>query len=83
MAELLIPLLAFDVRAELVNIELPTLVVVGTRDLVTPARRARAMAERIPKAELEVLAGCGHLVMLERPDALASILDRFSAQRVA
>jgi len=82
MAELLIPLLAFDVRAELVNIEFPTLVVVGTRDLVTPARRARVMAARIPHAEIEVLAGCGHLVMLERPDALAGILDRFSAERV-
>jgi 3-oxoadipate enol-lactonase len=83
MAELLVPLLAFDVRAELVNIEFPTLVVVGTRDLVTPARRARVMAARIPRAEIEVLAGCGHLVMLERPDALAGMLDRFSAERVA
>jgi non-heme chloroperoxidase len=80
MAELLVPLLAFDVRAELAKIDLPTVVVVGTRDVVTPPRRARGVAARIPGARLEVLAGCGHLIMLERPDALDRILERFSAE---
>jgi len=79
MSELLVPLLAFDVRAELGRIDLPTLVVVGTRDVVTPARRARAMAARIPGAAIEVLPGCGHLVMLERTEVLDGLLDRFSA----
>jgi pimeloyl-ACP methyl ester carboxylesterase len=83
MAELLAPLLALDLRAELSRIELPTLVVVGTRDLLTPSRRARRIAARIPHARLEVLAGCGHLVMLERPEALNELLDRFSAELAA
>ena len=80
MAELLGPLLAFDVRVELAKIDLPTLVVVGTRDVVTPTRRAKAMADRIPGARLEVLPGCGHLVMLERPEVLDGLLRGFSAE---
>ena len=80
MAELLRPLLEFDVRIDLPKINLPTLVVVGTRDLITPARRSRVLAARIPGARLEVLPGCGHLVMLERPEALAGLLGAFSAE---
>lgn len=80
VAELLGPLLAFDVRAELAEIDLPTLVVVGTRDVVTPARRAKGVAARIPGARLEVLPGCGHLVMLERPEVLDGLLRGFSAE---
>jgi pimeloyl-ACP methyl ester carboxylesterase len=80
MAELLGPLFEFDVRTDLGRIELPTLVVVGTRDLLTPPRRARDVAARIPGARLEVLEGCGHLVMLERADTLDDLLERFSAE---
>jgi pimeloyl-ACP methyl ester carboxylesterase len=80
MAELLGPLLDFDVRSALGEIEQPTLVVVGTRDLLTPPRRARLMAAGIPGARLEVLPGCGHLVMLERPEALSALLEEFSRE---
>ena len=49
-------------------------------DVITPARRSRDVAARIPGARLEVLAGCGHLVMLERPDVLDALLESFSAE---
>jgi 3-oxoadipate enol-lactonase len=80
MAELLGPLLAFDVRVELAKIDFPTLVVVGTRDVITPSRRSRDVAARIPGGRLEVLAGCGHLVMLERPTVLDALLEGFSTE---
>jgi pimeloyl-ACP methyl ester carboxylesterase len=80
MAELLGPLLQFDVRSELGEIDRPTLVVVGTRDVLTPPRRARLLAANIPGARLEVLPGCGHLVMLERPDDLSELVEGFSAE---
>jgi pimeloyl-ACP methyl ester carboxylesterase len=83
MAELLAHLLAFDVRAELARIALPTVVVGGTRDVVTPPRRTRGVAARIPGAQFELLAGCGHLVMLERADALDRILESFAAELAA
>jgi pimeloyl-ACP methyl ester carboxylesterase len=36
------------------------------------------MAAAIPHAVLQVLPGCGHMVMLERPDELNALLDEFS-----
>ncbi len=78
MAELMAPLLAFDVHRRLPEIDLPTTVVVGTRDLLTPPRAARVMAAGIPGAELVTLPGCGHMVMLERPAELDALLERLA-----
>ncbi|MFD4398076.1 alpha/beta fold hydrolase [Kitasatospora sp. NPDC058397] len=47
---------------------LPTLVLAGTKDLLTPSAHSEAMAERLPGAELVLVEGAGHLVMLERPE---------------
>ncbi|MGH8995404.1 MAG: alpha/beta fold hydrolase [Acidimicrobiales bacterium] len=80
MAELVVPLFAFDVRIDLHEIDLPTLVISGSRDLLTPARRGREMAERILGARLEVLPGCGHIVMLERSAELNRMLEDFSTE---
>jgi pimeloyl-ACP methyl ester carboxylesterase len=77
---LLPPLLSFDVHRRIGAIDLPTWVVVGTRDVLTPPRMARAMAAAIPGARLVVLPGCGHMVMLERADELDALLDRVSAE---
>jgi non-heme chloroperoxidase len=78
MADLLVSLVGFDVRARLGEIRLPTRIVVGSRDLLLPPFHARRMAAGIPHAVLEVLPGCGHMVMLERADELNELLHRFS-----
>lgn len=44
-----------------------TLVLVGDQDLLTPADHSRRIAREAPGVELVVLAGAGHMVMLERP----------------
>lgn len=74
MAGLLGPLLAFDVHDRVGEVRLPTHVVVGTRDVLTPPHQARALVRSIPGAELTVLPGCGHMVMLERPGELCELL---------
>jgi non-heme chloroperoxidase len=74
VAGLLGPLAAFDVADRLGTIDLPTVVVVGTQDRLTPPRHARRLAEGIPGAELVELARAGHMPMLERPGELARIL---------
>jgi pimeloyl-ACP methyl ester carboxylesterase len=60
--------------------EVETLVLCGDRDLLTPAHNSRVMAEALPHAELLLLHGAGHMVMLERPDevnaALRGLVDR-------
>ncbi len=46
----------------------PCLVLLGADDRMTPARAGRKMAEAIPGATLTVIPGCGHMMMLEKPD---------------
>jgi non-heme chloroperoxidase len=78
MADLLVSLVGFDVRARLGEIRLPTRIVAGSRDLLLPLFHARRMADAIPDAGLQVLPGCGHMVMLERPDELNGLLHELS-----
>jgi 3-oxoadipate enol-lactonase len=55
---------------------LPTLVIVGEEDAITPPDAARRMAAAIPGARLVVISGAGHLTPVERPsDTTAAILD--------
>lgn len=62
----------------------PTLVLVGERDLLTPAEHSRLIAREAPGAELVVLAGAGHMVILERPGLvnlhLRALLRRATAK---
>ncbi|MEX2293459.1 MAG: alpha/beta fold hydrolase [Acidimicrobiales bacterium] len=63
-----------DLRPVLGSIDVPTTVLVGTRDLLTPPRLARGLAEGIPSAQLVVLPGIGHMVPLEAPDAVVGAI---------
>ena len=63
-----------DARAMLPGIEIPTLVLVGAEDALTPPERAREMAEAIEWASLVVVPECGHLSSLEQPEAVTQAL---------
>jgi 3-oxoadipate enol-lactonase len=69
-----------DSTAVLATVRVPTLVVVGAEDAVTPVGEAESMARSIPGARLKVIEGAGHLPNLEQPtaftDTLAGFLDR-------
>jgi 3-oxoadipate enol-lactonase len=56
---------------------LPTLIVVGEEDRLTPVAGARMMAEMIPGARLHVLPGVGHLPPLEAPAETTRVLADF------
>jgi 3-oxoadipate enol-lactonase len=56
-----------DARPLLPGIDVPTTVVVGSDDTLTPPPMSEAMVEAIPGAELVVLDGAGHLSNLEAP----------------
>ena len=80
-AELLLEILRFDSEATLRHIDLPTTIVVGTRDLMTPVRHARALANDIASAELVELPGCGHMPMLERRRETDEVIRQLVGRR--
>ena len=60
----------------LAGVTAPTLVVVGTQDVLTPMADAEELAERIPGAQLVVLSGASHGLMLDRAGEFnATVLD--------
>lgn len=69
-----------DSSAMLPNIAVPTLVVVGSDDPLTPPNAARAMAEAIPNAQLVVIGGAAHASNLERPDQVNKALLDWAVQ---
>jgi 3-oxoadipate enol-lactonase len=66
-----------DSTSLLPAISVPTLVIVGEEDAVTPPPLSAAMAAAIPGAELVVLPRAGHLSSLEQPEAFNAALLRF------
>lgn len=52
----------------LATVDVPTLVVVGTEDVITPVSTARAMAALIPAARLVAVPAAGHLSAMEAPE---------------
>lgn len=54
--------------------DVPTAVICGDRDLLTPLDRSVEIVEELPDAELVVVPGCGHMVMLENPEAVSGTL---------
>ncbi|MER5429438.1 4-carboxymuconolactone decarboxylase [Streptomyces sp. NPDC002588] len=69
-------LAAFDVRAELGLVGVPTLVLVGSDDQVTGPAEARTLVAGIPDARLAVVPGASHLVPVEQPAAVTDLLVR-------
>jgi pimeloyl-ACP methyl ester carboxylesterase len=68
-------MLEMDVREGHASMRVPTTVVVGSRDRVTPPRHAKEMADNIGGARLVTLEDAGHMLPLEEPDAVAELLS--------
>jgi pimeloyl-ACP methyl ester carboxylesterase len=63
-----------DARPNLAAIACPTLVLVGDGDELTPPALAEEIAGAVPGSRLVVVADCGHLSTLERPQAVTGAL---------
>jgi pimeloyl-ACP methyl ester carboxylesterase len=68
-----------DSRETLPTIAVPTLVLVGAEDVLTPPAEATTMAAAIPRARLDVIPAAGHLASLENPAAVNAALRAFLA----
>jgi pimeloyl-ACP methyl ester carboxylesterase len=63
-----------DALTSAAKVSVPTTVILGERDMMTPAKAGRALAAAIPNARTVVLSGAGHMIMSERPDELLSAI---------
>jgi pimeloyl-ACP methyl ester carboxylesterase len=85
MTEFFDTFLAHD-KLEALNVleGVPTVIICGDKDALTPVKNSHAMADALPDAELVVVPGAGHMVMLERPAvvdaALRRLLERAAAE---
>lgn len=72
-----------DAMDVLPTIDVPTLVITGDRDLLTPRRTAEGIARKIPGAQLYVIEGGTHYTAVEFPELVNLRIDRFlrEAQR--
>jgi poly(3-hydroxyoctanoate) depolymerase len=58
----------------------PTLILAGDDDPVTPLMNHRVMAALIPQARLHVVAGGGHLVLIDSADQVGPVITSFLQQ---
>ena len=66
-----------DSHPILSTIGVPVLIVTGDKDQIIPLAKAEAMTALFPKATLKVIAGAGHMTMLEQPVATTAAIDEF------
>ena len=73
-------LLSLDLTEVLPTITIPTLVICGTSDLITPAAESRRIAKLIPGARLELFPKAGHMLMLERAAEVNALIVAFARE---
>jgi pimeloyl-ACP methyl ester carboxylesterase len=67
----------FDVMSRLNEIKLPTLIICGLEDRVTPVKYSEYLKNNILNSRLEIIVNAGHMVMLEKPEELNERLETF------
>jgi 3-oxoadipate enol-lactonase len=76
-----------ELAGQLATLEVPTLVVVGNQDILTPRGDSEELAERIPGAELVVISGAAHGLMVEHATTFNRVvldfLSRVSSEQAA
>ena len=71
---------SFDVMDSVKNIRIPTLLICGGEDRMTPPTRSEYLRDQIQGADLHIIERAGHMVMIERPDEVAGLLTGFLDQ---
>ncbi len=66
-----------DSHADLERVKVPTLVLCGREDPVTPVGDHEAIAARVSGARLEIVERCGHLSAIEQPESVNRVLTNW------
>lgn len=72
----------FDVSNQLPALTVPTLILSGAADILTPPAAQQEIAALIPDAELQTLPGAGHMIPVETPGAFLRILRDFLSRPI-
>lgn len=70
------------VRYRLSDIDVPTLLIWGSNDLITPPEVAEEFRQQIPQSELHFISECGHAPMMEQPDRFNRIMLNFLREHI-
>lgn len=73
-------LVNFDLSEVLEHLAMPTLILVGDKDRLTPPAQARHMASKISEARLVILEDAGHMAFLEEHEVLDAEIAEFASQ---
>jgi pimeloyl-ACP methyl ester carboxylesterase len=66
-----------DHTCNLPSISVPTLIIVGDADAITPPSVAESMNQQIPRSQLSVVRGAGHMAIMEQPAQVNQALRQF------
>ena len=68
---------AFDIMEQVGYIRLPTLVLCGSHDVMTPVKYSEYLHDKIGGSEIRIIEGGSHFVQLERPEAVNAAIEQF------
>ncbi len=68
-----------DGLASAAKVRAPATLILGERDVMTPAKAGRELAAALPNARVVTLKGAGHMLMSERPDEVLDALHGLSS----
>lgn len=68
---------AFDRRADVGRIAVPTLILCGDADVMTPLKSSEFLRDQIGGSQLVVIPGAGHMAALQQPQAVAGWVETF------
>lgn len=71
----------FDITGEVEDIRVPTLIISGDQDILTPVKYGEYLAEKIKKSTLHVICDAGHFMMKEKPHEFNRVLINFVNSR--
>ena len=72
-----------NMASELPNLNVPSCLIWGKNDTITPPDVALAFQEQLPNADLYWIEKCGHAAMMEHPDQFNETLDRWMTEVLA
>lgn len=70
---------AFDRMDDLSEVRVPVLVATGANDSLTPPKYQRFLCEKLPRAQLALIEGAGHMLPWEQPRAFASLVRAWAS----